>query len=136
MPSWPGGPCPQCGDDMPERLIHCQTCRALLNAELQADSVEIPQFIPLQEVETMVQMVASGKYVKCGSCQKELRIHNKYMSHEVQCKFCKSPFRYDNSVSVVAHYGSCPHCEREIRAALKYAGMQVACKHCNGKIQL
>lgn len=24
---WPGGPCPQCGDDMPAKVIHCQTCR-------------------------------------------------------------------------------------------------------------
>ena len=39
--AWQGGPCHQCGDDMPANLVHCQTCRALLNSELTEDSVEI-----------------------------------------------------------------------------------------------
>ena len=136
MPAWPGGPCPQCGENMPENLIHCQTCRALLNDELKADSVQIPEFIPLQEIESMVQLVLNGNYVLCSSCDKELRIHNKYIGQRVQCKFCKTPFTYDEKVEVKAMYGHCPHCQEEVRAALKYSGMKVACKHCDGKIQL
>lgn len=136
MNAWPGGPCPQCGEEMPERLIHCQTCRALLNPELQADSVQIPEFIPLQEIETMVDLVPRGNYIRCGKCSKELRIHNKYMGQKVQCKFCSSPFIYDKAIERIATYGVCPHCKEEIRAAMKYVGMRVACKHCDGKIQL
>jgi len=136
MSAWPGGPCPQCGENMPENLIHCQTCRALLNDELKADSVQIPEFIPLQEIESMVQLVLNGNYVLCSSCDKELRIHNKYIGQRVQCKFCKTPFTYDEKVEVKAMYGRCPHCQEEVRAALKYSGMKVACKHCDGKIQL
>lgn len=136
MAAWPGGPCPQCGDDMPENLIHCQTCRALLNPALESDSVEIPEFIPLQEIEDMVQLVPNGNYLLCGVCQKELRVHNKYIGQRVQCKFCRAPFAYDERVEVTALYGKCPHCQEEVRAALKYSGMKVACKHCDGKIQL
>lgn len=136
MPAWPGGPCPQCGDDMPENLIHCQTCRALLNDELKADSVQIPEFIPLQEIEDMVQLNLNGNYITCGACDKELRIHNKYIGQRVQCRFCQHAFTYDEKVEVKAMYGRCPHCEEEVRAALKYSGMKVACKHCGGKIQL
>ncbi|MFK7821125.1 MAG: hypothetical protein AB8G99_20585 [Planctomycetaceae bacterium] len=136
MPAWPGGPCPQCGDDMPENLIHCQSCRTLLNSELKADSVEIPAFIPLQEIEAMVDLAPNGNYVLCGSCNKELRVHNKYIGQRVQCKFCTSPFVYDEAIEVTAMYGKCPHCTEEIRAALKYSGMKVACRHCDGKIQL
>ncbi len=136
MPAWPGGPCPQCGEDMPENLIHCQSCRALLNQELKADSVQIPEFIPLQEIETMVELVPNGNYVLCSTCQKELRVHNKYIGQKVQCKFCRVPFQYDEKVEVTALYGKCPHCSEEVRAALKYSGMKVACRHCEGKIQL
>ncbi len=136
MTAWPGGPCPQCGDEMPERLIHCQSCRALLNPQLKTDSVQLPEFIPLREIESMVDLIPKGNYVLCSSCKKELRIHNKYIGQKVQCKFCKTPFSYDEAVEVTALYGKCPHCEEEIRAALKYQGVKVACKHCNGKIQL
>ncbi len=121
---------------MPENLIHCMTCRALLNVELKADSVAIPEFIPLTEIESMVQLVLSGNYVVCSSCDKELRIHNKYIGQHVLCKFCQTPFTYDEKIEVRAMYGKCPHCAEEVRAALKYSGMKVACKHCDGKIQL
>ena len=59
MPPWPGGPCPSCGEEMPERLIHCRTCRTLLNTDLDPDSVEIPAFVPLQEIETVAGTAGS-----------------------------------------------------------------------------
>ena len=137
MPSWPGGPCPQCGENMPENLIHCQVCRALLNDELEADSVEIPEFIPLQEIDSMAEVSANGHYVQCDQCKKELRINKKYAGKNVQCKFCGGTFNYTGEgAKVVAIYSKCPHCAEEIRAALKYVGMKVACKHCSGKIDL
>ena len=139
MTAWPGGPCPQCGEDMPEKLIHCQVCRALLNMELDADSVEIPAFVPLQEIESMMEVTAQGHYVQCPGCDKELRINSKYQNQDVLCKFCQSPFKYSPATTttrIVAMYSACPHCEKEIRAALKYLGMKVACKHCSGRIHL
>ena len=139
MSAWPGGPCPGCGEFMPENLIHCQVCRALLNSELKSDTVEIPQFIPLQEIDTMVEVGATGHYILCPECSKELRIHGKYIGQTVQCKFCSGHFQYKHSspkLDVVAIYAPCPHCSEELRAATKYLGMKVACKHCNGKIHL
>ena len=38
MPAWPGGPCPNCGEDMPPNMVHCRECRTLLNPELERDS--------------------------------------------------------------------------------------------------
>ena len=139
MATWQGGPCPQCGDDMPPALIHCQSCRALLNPELETDSVEIPAFMPLQEIETMVEVAPTGHYISCPICSKELRIHGKYRGLHVACKFCSGNFEYETqsgNVAVQAMYSSCPHCSQEIRAATKYLGMKVCCKHCNGKIHL
>ena len=60
MPAWPGGPCPECGEVMPENLVHCQNCRALMNPDLKTDSVEIPEFIPLQEIGSMVEVKPKG----------------------------------------------------------------------------
>ena len=139
MGAWTGGSCPGCGEYMPENLIHCQVCRALLNPELTSDSVEIPEFIPLQEISSMVDVSPVGHYILCPRCNQELRTHGKYRGQHVQCKFCHGQFKYavDNqAVRVVAIYSSCPHCSQELRAALKYVGMKVACKHCNGNIHI
>ncbi|MCA9041324.1 MAG: zinc ribbon domain-containing protein [Planctomycetaceae bacterium] len=139
MPAWPGGPCPNCGEDMPENLIHCQTCRALLNAELQFDSVEVPEFIPLAELESMVDASLEGYFVVCPECQQELRINRKYLGKKVQCKLCESPFvlKLDNGkVQSKAFFAKCPNCKNELRASHKYIGEKVACKFCGGKLQL
>jgi DNA-directed RNA polymerase subunit RPC12/RpoP len=137
MPAWPGGPCPNCGEVMPENLVHCRTCRTLLNSDLESDSVEIPQFIPLQEIASMVEVELSGYYVGCPHCRRELRVSGKYIDEKVQCKFCDSQFAMDFSnpaLKMLAFYSTCPHCKEELRAAPKYMGMKVACKHCGGKI--
>ena len=139
MPAWPGGACPECGEFMPEKLIHCQSCRALLNPELESDSVEIPEFIPLREIATMVEVELSGYYIGCPACDRELRINRKYVDRDVQCKHCSGQFPFkmsDSRIRIVAFYAECPHCAEELRANTKYLGARVACKHCSGKILL
>ena len=124
---------------MPENLVHCQKCRTLLNPELEFDSVEIPEFIPLQEIESMVEVEPNGYYVACPICERELRINSKYVGSDVACNFCHGKFRLDLSnpvINLAAFYSECPHCQQELRAAVKYLGMQVACKNCSGKIHL
>ncbi|VAX38414.1 50S ribosomal protein L20 [hydrothermal vent metagenome] len=137
MPAWPGGPCPVCDDDMPENLVHCQTCRALLNDDLQADSVHIPQFVPLAEIEAMVETEPRGFFIACPACQKELRINRKFHGETVSCKFCQNPFLFDlnqKSIEVLGFYSACPHCNEELRAATKYYGEKCLCKSCEGQI--
>jgi len=139
MAAWSGGECPDCGEYMPENLIHCQTCRALLNDDLDKDSVEIPEFIPLEEIESMIEIDIRGYFVDCPRCQRELRINRKYVGSTVQCKHCQGPFALDilsPSLSVNAFYTTCPYCENDLRASTKYAGAKVACKHCTGKIHI
>jgi uncharacterized protein (DUF983 family) len=137
MPAWPGGPCPQCGDEMPENLIHCQNCRALLNDDLQADSVEIPEFIPLAEIQCLVEVKAKGYYVLCPHCQEELRVHAKYLGLRVRCKFCQADYDLklgSRELTVKAFYADCPECEEELRVSQKYMGQKVACKLCQARI--
>lgn len=123
---------------MPPKLIHCQVCRALLNPELESDSVEVPAFVPLREISAMVDVELRGYYVLCPICGRELRINRKYAGKPVACKHCNGRFTLDiegPEVEVRAFYASCPHCQAELRAAPKYLGERVACKHCNGQIQ-
>lgn len=138
MPAWEGGPCPDCSDDMPPKLIHCQTCGALLNSDLQPKQIELPEFVPLQEVASMMDVKPVGFYVGCPHCNRELRIHGKYQGERVQCKFCRKPFNFNpgqqEGVSKIAFYTDCPHCKKEIRAAQKYMGARVACKLCDGAL--
>lgn len=137
MPAWPGGPCPSCGDNMPANLVHCQTCRAILNEDLESDSIEIPRYVPLQEIAAMIEVDPLGYYVGCPSCNKDLRINRKYVGENVQCKFCARPFPLELSGSDVrsSHfYTNCPHCSEELKVAHKYMGTKAACKHCGGKI--
>jgi Zn finger protein HypA/HybF involved in hydrogenase expression len=111
------------------------TCRALLNSELSEDSIEIPAFVPLQELAVIAAAAAQGHYVLCPGCRQELRIHAKYKGLKVQCKHCSQPFTYGPDVEVKALYTPCPHCKSELRAAMKYQGYKVVCKHCDGHIQ-
>jgi hypothetical protein len=137
MPAWPGGPCPICGEDMPVNVVHCQNCRTLLNTDLEPDSIEIPEFIPLQEIVSMVEVELGGYYVGCPHCKRELRVGSKYVDENVQCKFCDSQFTMDFSnpkLKMAAFFAECPHCKEELRADPKYLGMKVACKRCGGKI--
>jgi uncharacterized protein (DUF983 family) len=137
MPAWPGGQCPECGEFMPENLIHCQICRALLNEELQTDRVEIPEFVPLTEIASMVEVQVKGYYVECPHCAQELRVKNKYVGMRVSCKICHA--QYDlklNSPDLVvrAFFADCPECQEELRVSQKYLGQKVACKHCEARI--
>lgn len=139
MPAWPGGPCPNCGEYMPPKMIHCMSCRVLLNEDLDPDSVEVPQFEPLQEIDAMIDVQPAGFFVGCPHCQRELRIAGKYRGEKVQCRFCDGRFTLDFStpdVTLIAIYAQCPHCEQELRAREKYLDTKVACKHCGGKIHL
>ncbi|KAA0137686.1 MAG: hypothetical protein CME32_07075 [Gimesia sp.] len=139
MPAWPGGPCPRCGEDMPANLVHCQTCRELLNEDLEHDTVEIPAFHPLKELAVRIDAFPIGFYFQCPDCSKELRVHKKYLGKQVSCNFCQSTIQLpDESRSHVASafYTKCPHCKEELRIARKYLGSVAACKFCKGHIQL
>ena len=134
--AWEGGPCPQCGDDMPARLVHCRSCRAMLNSELSDDSIVIPEFFPLPEVSELPVARPRGSYVTCPGCSEDLRIHRKYQGLKVQCKHCERTFLFGPQSAVTAVYMPCPHCQRELRASLKYLGSKVSCLHCSGHLEL
>ena len=139
MAEWPGGPCPGCGVDMPARLVHCRDCRALLNLDLEEDSVEIPEFVPMQELDCQVEMTPRGLYLQCPHCQEELRINLKYAGEMVGCKHCNGRFLIDLTNPTLikkAYYGDCPHCSKELRIGRKYTNIEVACKFCDGKLKL
>ena len=139
MPPWPGGPCPTCGDEMPERLIHCRTCRTLLNTDLEPDSVEIPEFVPLQEIEPVPELPVRGYYITCPACTRELRVKRDLIGEKVTCKHCHGGFLLNFANGAVAVHGvyvRCPQCEERLRMALKYIGVKVACKGCSTRLKV
>ncbi len=139
MPAWPGGPCPDCGDDMPARVLRCRTCGVLLNPELQPAVIEAPEFQLLPEVVLVSDVAANGYFIGCPNCEKELRIAAKYLKQTVQCKICTAPFRFDladPAIRRIAVYADCPHCRKELRVAVKYLGKKVGCKHCDQAIRV
>lgn len=139
MPAWPGGPCPDCGDDMPPRIVHCRTCRRLLNEDLEEDTVVEPVFRPLKEVETVAIAEPRGVFQECPACGRELRINRKYAGQVVRCKHCAAGFTLADVMSPMkgrnAYYSDCPHCQHELRIGAKYLGQQVACKFCAGQMR-
>jgi len=139
MPNWPGGACPGCGEDMPENLIRCISCRTLLNLDLEPDSIEVPSFFELQELACMIELPPRGFFILCPDCQRELRINSKYIGQSVSCKHCDGRLKFDpesGKQTVVAAYLDCPHCKKELRVGSRYLGEKVACKFCSGKIQV
>jgi uncharacterized protein (DUF983 family) len=120
-------------------MIHCRECRQLLNLELARSSVEVPEFIPLQELDSMAEITPSGLYLPCPKCQQDLKINRKYLGQRIQCKFCQAEFRLDPTSPAVRQadvYSRCPHCQQQIRFDPKYLGMKVACRFCGGKLTI
>ncbi|MBX3444822.1 MAG: hypothetical protein KF774_20650 [Planctomyces sp.] len=137
MPAWPGGDCPECGEQMPANVIRCATCRALLNNDLAIKPIVPPEFVPLPEIATSSDVSLRGVYLPCPACTRELRISQNLFGQRVQCRFCHHPFDLKReSAAPLAGYASCPHCHQELRAAPKYLGIKVSCRHCGGSIRL
>lgn len=140
MPAWPGGPCPRCGEEMPALVVHCRSCRQLLNDDLEEDTVVEPAFVPLKELAAAATVAPDGVYDECPACGRELRINRKYAGQVVRCKHCRAGFTLSPHVSPVAgrraYYADCPHCRRELRIGAKYWGVQVACKFCGGQLRV
>ena len=140
MPAWPGGLCPQCGDEMPARIVHCRSCRLLLNDDLEVDTVVEPVFMPLQEISSMATIEPRGIFDDCPACGRELRAARKYAGQQVRCKHCGAGFTLGGQIGSrsgpKAWFADCPHCRRELRIAAKYAAQRVACNFCGGEIEL
>lgn len=139
MPPWPGGPCPTCGEDMPQNMVRCRKCRTLLNSDLDPDSVEIPAFVPLQEIESFQAVNPVGCYLLCPHCDSELRMSIKYVGAGVSCNHCKGTFKIDpinESTRPRGFYCDCPQCKQRLRLSRKYLDVKVACKFCSCKIKL
>ena len=138
MPAWPGGPCPDCGDQMPANLLRCRTCGAMLNPSLEMPQIDAPDLGELPEVKVVTEVEAKGFYVGCPNCEAELRIAAKYAGNQVACKFCELPFIFkldSPTIRRIAVYAPCPYCREELRIAEKYLGKRVGCKHCDGAIR-
>lgn len=139
MTAWPGGNCPACGEWMPPNMVHCRECRQLLNEELYRSSVDIPEFVPLQELGSMIEITPVGLFCPCPKCRQELKINRKYLGQRVQCKFCQAEFRLDPTNPAVRQadvYATCAHCQQQLRFAVKYVGLKVACRYCGGKLHV
>jgi len=135
MPAWPGGPCPQCGDEMPARVVHCRNCRCLLNDDLDDDTVVEPVFVPLQELAAVVRVEPQGTFCECPACARELKAKRKYEGKVVRCNHCSASFTFGGASRPKAYYGDCPHCSRELRVGAKYLTQRVACNFCSGELE-
>lgn len=124
---------------MPAKLIRCANCRALLNAELTPRTIESPDFVPLQEVLTVLDADVRGDFVACPNCTRELRVSGKFRGQRVSCRYCDHAFELlvgTVKVKRMAVYATCPHCQQELRSAEKFLGVNVACKFCGGAIRI
>lgn len=122
MAAWPGGPCPNCAEDMPARLVRC---RALLNDDLQPAHIEIPEFQPLQELESFIELPPRGFYVSCPQCDRSSR------SIESTTRSVR-----DSRIATLGFYFNCPYCHKRLRMSPMDVGMNVGCIHCRETIRL
>lgn len=110
----------------------------MLNTDLESDSIEIPEFVPLQEIAAEARVPVRGYFLGCPSCDRELRINARFDGKKVSCKHCAKGFRFQSdrvgSTDPLAVYVYCPHCRERLRMASKYVGVKVRCKHCSGQL--
>lgn len=160
MPAWPGGECPECGDLMPPNLITCQTCRALLNTDLQVSFVDIPEFVPLREisagtticeqqsessdsgVHTAVEprsATAKGIFIQCPGCREELKVPVQYVNSSVLCNHCNhqfAPAEKGHQSRLLAYYADCPHCRKRMRKTVGEVKGGCLCEACGNGVKL
>ncbi|MFN5298655.1 MAG: zinc-ribbon domain-containing protein [Planctomycetaceae bacterium] len=112
----------------------------MLNTDLESDSIEIPEFVPLQEISAEVRIPVRGYFLDCPSCERELRINARFDGKKVSCKHCAKGFRFqatpDGQAGQLSVYVYCPHCRERLRMASKYVGVKVRCKHCSGQLEV
>jgi hypothetical protein len=122
---------------MPAKMVRCRKCRTLLNTDLDPDSVEIPQFVPLQELDSYQVIQPIGCYLLCPHCDTELRVGVKYIGQGVACNHCKGVFKIDPASDVSGprgFYCDCPQCKQRLRLSKKYIDIKVSCKFCGCKV--
>ncbi len=138
MPAWPGGPCPDCGEYAPASILRCRNCRKLLNEDLTPATIEKPEYRPLPEISSSLDVPMLGMYLSCPNCDRSLKIRNRYRGEQVRCKYCRASFTCDPTqpgIEVRAVYTDCPHCGERLKASAKYLNQKVACKYCEGQIR-
>ena len=147
MAAWTGGPCPECGDEMPANMLRCMTCRAWLNPELRRPEPAVPEFRPLPEIEAggggdaggIRSAAPEGHFVVCPACRRELRVGHQYAGRQVACRFCDNRFPMTfgkGETRRLGVYVRCWSCGDELRAAAKYLGREVICKHCDSRMRI
>jgi len=159
MAAWPGGNCPDCGDFMPPNLITCQTCRAMLNPDLKVSFVDVPDFIPLKEIEPdeledsgsaiiespekvglqVLLIEPKGIFYRCPGCNEELKVPGQFLKSNVQCNRCSHSFRMnlkENFDRIAATYVDCPYCKNRIRSSVEMNNCNVQCVHCQGALHI
>ena len=136
MPAWTGGACPECGEEVPPKLLRCPGCRTLLNPDLSEHEIATPEFAPLAELDGPTVVRPKAERTRCPGCGESLRVAAKYVGVPVACKHCGEPLTAGAPDSRVAWLADCPHCQEEIRVAVKYAGQVVGCKFCGGELKV
>ncbi len=136
MPAWPGGPCPDCGDYMPPNLITCQTCRAMLNTDLQPVLVDVPKFIPLRELTPEeAARVASEDNTENGSHSSAspmtpFAVPQGTASAGPSVSAGTPTARNTRRIQGKGLYVSCPGCQQELKISAQFLDERVQCKFC------
>ena len=136
MAAWTGGPCPNCGDDVPPKVLRCPACRTLLDPELSHHEFRPPSFAELPELDAADHVRPKAELTRCPTCDEALRVALKYAGVAVACKKCGGTLTPGEPAARVSWLADCPHCAEEIRVAVKYAGQKVSCKFCGGELRV
>ena len=134
--AWPGGPCPNCGEDMPARLVRCRDCRELLNTGLVAREIEAPSHFDLVELDARADVPPRAERTRCPSCANTLKVALHYAGKRVACKHCGGQLTAGVPEARSAWVCDCPHCAKEVRVPANLAGELVGCKFCGGKLRV
>ncbi len=145
MPAWDGGECPECGTYMPANLIHCQSCRARLNLDLAEIHVEIPDFVPLPELNMGSEPRGEFSPTEEDSppALRSPAIGGREAARALPSTTDGPGDDADQGdmhsaliVPVLGVFVPCPHCAAELKVSRELIGQRVACRHCDAPFDL
>lgn len=121
------------------QVIRGRARRSVLNVAVDDENGSHSRSVVSHEAVGSQTLSRLGIFFDCRNCERELRIHGKYLGHFVECIFCSAGFclePHSHEVTNADSFSRCPYCARALRYPSTLIGSTIPCSFCRGRLQI